>query len=371
MLKSLSVAVLATIVCFAGAAAQDAQSILKTMREKQVQRWATVQNYTVHMSLRGAPEMARSAPIYYQRTTVGGRPAFRMVPQKEYMRAAMRQAGCPEMTPDQMKEYAVGLDIMGGAVSRGGGDMPAIPVEGVTQQMAEAIWLTADAEESDTSSDATVEASPAAELVRRARVDGTEQVYAGIVDAKHPEIKHEAYRIVAGGLSDIDLAQPEGDAKLTLERITLWIDKAEYVPLGLLMEGNVEANGKTTPMQIEEHELGYAPAGPLYEAREYVYRISGMMEGMSDKDRAEMEDAKKQVAEMKAKLEAMPEGPQKAMIMKMMKPQIDRLEQMTKTGEFSAVTDVDRIDVNQGPPVRVGPDGKLLAPDGTPIECRK
>ena len=51
------------------------------------------------------------------------------------------------------------------------------------------------------------------------------------------------------------------------------------MPLRLLMEGEVEANGKKTPLSIEKQDLDYKQVGPLYESHYQTYRLSGLVPG--------------------------------------------------------------------------------------------
>ncbi len=373
MPKSITLAALASMALAAPLTAQDAQTILRTMREKQLERWQGVENYTIRQVAAGVPDLqaggVKGTPVYYEKTSIAGEPGFRMVPQREYMREAMRAAGCAEMTPDQMRQFATGYDMLGSALSRGGGDMPAsggipgLDLGEQAHQMAEMLRGVAEAEDSDTSPDATVAAGPLAEFARRARLAGREAVLATGYLPGRPGQKRDAYRIVAEDLSDVPLQQAEGGGRFTLDSISLWIDAEEYVPLRMVMGGRLESDGKVAPMTIEKWDLSYASAGPLYEARQHVYHISGLMAGLSDKDRREMEKARRQVAEMKEKLAAMPDGPQKKMMLKMMGPQMSRLEQMTEGGDLTSTIDVVDIEVNAGPPLPVGPDGR-------PVDCR-
>lgn len=368
MRGSLALATLAVMASLSAAAAQDAQSILTTMRAKQLARWATVDNYTVRQTLLDAPgieKLPSGAPVYFEKTTEGGETAFRMVPQKEYMREAMRKAGCPEMTPDDMRLYARGYDLLGPALSRGGGDMPAnggMPgVDLGTQagDIAEMLRGIAAAEDTDRSPDATVAAGPAMAFVQRARLEGVEPALASTYGPDGNGQDRAAFHLVAEGLSDVPLPQPEGGGRFTLQRIGLWVDTAEYVPLRLLMEGTLESGGRAEPITIERLDLAYAPAGPLYEPRQHVYRLSGLMGAMSEKDARKLEKAREQLAEIKAKLAAMPAS-QRAMVMKMMGSQMQRLEEMTSTGDLTSVVNVVDIAVNKGPPLPVDPDGKSL-----------
>jgi hypothetical protein len=106
-------------------------------------------------------------------------------------------------------------------------------------------------------------------------------------------------------------------------------------------------------MTIEKLDQDYAQAGPRYESRRQVYRLSGLMSGMSEKERKQMEEAKKQMEEAKKKLAGMPDD-QKEMVMKMMGGQMEKLEKMMEGNAVESVTRVVSIAVNEGPPTPYG-----------------
>ncbi len=360
MLRSFSLATLATIACVAPAAAQDAQSILKTMREKQEQRSATVDNYTVTLSVRDAA--GAQAPLYYEKSVVDGHPTFRQVPPGEYQRTTLEKAGFPPPGPDALREMASGYRQLGSALAQGGGDMPAnggIPgfdMRQMTDQMAMVLDSAAVGQEreNDGRGDAARETGDMAKLAARARLIRTESVNASAFEPGKPVVKRDAYVIVADDVSDIELEQPEdASGRFELDKVTVWIDKVEYVPLRLLMEGRVESGGQSTPLTIEKLDLGYDHAGPLYEARQHAYHLSGIMSGMSEKQKQEMEKARKQMEEFRTKLASMPAS-QREMVMKMMGPQMAKLEQMTAGGDITSIVDVVSIAVNEGPPTPYG-----------------
>jgi hypothetical protein len=283
---------------------------------------------------------------------IGGHPGFRMVPRTEYESKAQEAAGFPPLTPQEMKEMAKGLEMVGDMAAAGGGDMPPMDLRGMTGQMSDFLNAGASYEENDGRADARDAAADMAQFADRARLEGTERVAAS---GKSPDAMRDAYRIVADDLSDIVLEQPKGDATYALDKVTLWIDTEHYVPLRLLMEGTVKAKGKTSPMTIEKQDLDYSPAGPLYESRRQVFKLGGMMAGMSEKDRKDLEKAKKELEKAKQQLASMPDD-QRAMVEKMMGSKMEQLEQMTEGGGgITSITDVVSIAVNEGPPTPYGP----------------
>ena len=324
------------------AVGQDARSVLEEMRARQAARWGPVSNYTVTLAVEAAGGM--QAPMHYEKITMGGEPAFRLVPQTEYERRIMTQAGFPPPGADVAKGLATGYDLLGDAFARGGEGAPPMDVRPMTDQMAMFLRAGAAYRENDGRADARDAKADMAEFVSRARLLGVEPTEGG----------REAFHIVADDLFDIPLAQPKGGGEYRLEKVSLWIDTVHYVPIRLLMDGQVTRKNTITPISIERLDLEYRRVGPLYESHRQVMRLTGLMAGASSKDRKDMEKARKDIAKAKAQLDAMPEGPQKDMIVKMMKPQIEKFERMAAAGAFEAVTRVVRIAVNEGPPTAYG-----------------
>lgn len=329
-------------------AAADAKSILDSARDKQAARWAQVQNYTVTIKVIDSGGL--QTPIYYEKMSVDGQPTFRMVPPTEYSREASEKAGFPP-GKEVMAGMAPGLDMLGDALAQGGGDMPAMDLRGMTSQMSMFARAAATAPENDGRGDAKQAADDFSKFISRARLDGTEPV---VATSGEPGQKRDAYRLVADNLTDIQLEQPKGDAKFTLDKATLWLDKEQLVPIRLLMEGKVESKGKTTPLTIEKLDLDYKQVGPLYESHRQVYRLAGMMAGMSEKDRKKMEKAQADMAKAKAQLESMPPD-QRAMVEKMMGSQMDKLDAMVSGDAVTSETEVVSIAINEGPPTPFGP----------------
>jgi len=282
---------------------------------------------------------------------VEGQTTFRRVPLTEYSQAALEQAGYPPLTPEALEQMALGYGMIGDALAGGGGDMPPMDVRGMTGDMSAFLRAGASHEGDDGQGDAANAMSDMAEFARRARLAGTEPAPASSNEAAPMQ---DAFLIVAEELSDIELDQPEGNAQFTLEKISLWIDTEQYVPLRLLMEGQVESKGTISPITIEKLDLDYDQVGPLYESFQQVYRLEGFMAAMSEKEQKELEKAQEEMAKAKEQLASMPEQ-QRAMVMKMMGSQMEKLEQMTAGGEITSITDVVSVAINEGPPTPYGP----------------
>jgi len=344
MLSTLALLVVATV----SVNASNAQTLLESARAMQAERWATVKNYTITTSFEAAQGL--QTPVYYEKMEVDGQPAFRMVPPGEYYNAASENAGFPPA-----KEVAAGMvpgrGMLGDALAMGGGDMPPMDVRDMTSKMAIFAGAAATAKQGDGKAEAKDAVKDMAEFAKRARLEGIEKVRA---TSDAPGELKDAYLLVADDVSDIKLDQPKGEAKFTLSKVSLWLDKDHLVPLRLLMEGEVQSKGKNTPMQIEKRDLDYKQVGPLYESHHQVYRMAGMMEGMSEKEKKELEKARADFEKAKAQLASMPPD-QKAMVEKMMKGQMEKFEAMTSGEAITTTTDVKSIAINEGPPTPYGP----------------
>ena len=330
------------------AQAADAASILEAGRAKQAERWSTVKNYTITLSVEDSGGL--QTPVYYEKMEVGGQVTFRMVSPAEYYAETSEKAGFPP-GKEVMEQMAPGLEMLGDAVAGGDGDMPPMDLRAMTSQMSLFARGAASAEVSDGRAEAADAVADLAEFARRARLTGTVSVAA--TSGESPEMR-EAHLLVADGLSDIELEQPKGDAKYTLQRTSLWLDTEHLVPLRLLMDGEVEFKGKKTPITIEKLDLDYRQVGPLYESHQQIYRLSGLMASLSEKDRKDMEKAKQEMEKAKAQMESLPPQ-QKAMVEKMMKGQMEKFEAMAAGDAITSVTNVVSIAVNEGPPTHYGP----------------
>jgi hypothetical protein len=343
-----ALALLSLILFASPLGAADTASVLEAARAKQAARWKSVENYTVVVRVNDSGGL--QTPVFYEKMKVGDQVAFRMVSPAEYYRKTSERAGFPP-SKEFMAGMAPALDMAAGAAAAGDADSPGMDFRGMTSQMSMFLRAGANAKEDDGKADAAKAVGDFAEFAQRARLAGTEQVMA---TSGSPGAMREAYRLVADNLTDIKLDQPKGSAKFRLKTATLWLDKEHLVPLRLLMEGEAENKGKKTPIGIEKLDLDYKQVGPLYESHHQVYRLSGLMSGLSEKDRKEMEKAKVDFEKAKAQLETMPPQ-QREMVEKMMKGQMEKFEAMTSGDAITSTTDVMSIAVNEGPPTPYGP----------------
>ncbi|MGI9039027.1 MAG: hypothetical protein ACR2GQ_09205 [Gemmatimonadota bacterium] len=351
------------------AAGQDAATILSTVEQMQAERYASVDHYWVSKAIEAAGGMR--APLYFEKfQAADGGQYFRFVPPGEYNEKVMTDAGFPPMTPEDLDAMAGGYDMVGGALSSGGDDMPPMPGMGAIMGSG-AMFLRAAADakrnENDGRADAEAAADQMDEFARRARLEGRvsldlKDVARGLeseangADSWVPDEAlrtRDAFLLVVDDMSGIDLEQPEEGGEFALSRASLWIDAEHYVPLRLLMEGEIENDGETTPFNIEKLNLDFRQIGPLYEPFLEVFRMSGIMSGLSEKDKKEMEKARKDLAAAKKQMEAMPAS-QRAMVEKMMRGQLEKAERMLAGDAIVTSIRTVALAVNEGPPTPYG-----------------
>ncbi len=337
--------------------AQDASAILRTMADRQQQRWSEVQNYTITVEVQEAGGL--QTPMYFEKVTVGDDATFQMISPATYQRAMQIEAGFPP--PEDVAEgLAKGYDKM---AKTGLGNIPIVAGDQAVSfgDMSEFLRFSAAASReaadvSQYSESAKAELKHAALFEERARLVGVEATPARQDGSSTGYEERDAYLLVADDLDGIELEQPEDGPEFLLDRVSVWIDTEHYVPLKMRAEGQIEQDAKRSPLVIEKLDLNYRQVGPLYESFRRVGRISGLMAGMSEKERKDLQKAQKELAKAKEemkKMEGMSEA-QKNMVMKMMAPQMEKLEKMAAGGTIESVQQVIHIAVNEGPPTPYG-----------------
>ncbi|MGD8278590.1 MAG: hypothetical protein PVH00_11215 [Gemmatimonadota bacterium] len=333
----LALSALPVLALASALAPQDAQSVLAAAQSKQAERWATVDDYTVVREINGI-----EVTSWYRKFEVDGRTLFRQVPRTEWQRQRAEAEGGVVMTSEDYEAYADASEQLGDAMmselAKEG--VPPIPGFDFGQMMDDqALFLrfAASYEENDGRADAAEAAAGMASFADRARLVGREDV-----DGR------QAFHLVADDLPDLP-EQSAGDARFTLKRASLWLDADEYVPLRVRIEGVMEADGEERDVVIERLDQSYERAGPLYESRRQVMRLSGMMEALSPEDRKKMEEARAELEKLEAQMDQIPPAA-RGMVERQMDRMKTQLAMMNDEGVFETVIDVVRIGVNEGPP---------------------
>jgi len=187
------------------------------------------------------------------------------------------------------------------------------------------------AQQTGIAAEASARPATLAALAARSRLVGVEPV-----DGR------QAYHLRAEGLDHVQ--QADGQA-FRLASLSLWVDAEHYVPLRMLVEGTAESAGETRALTIERVDQDYrtVPGSMLYEPYRQVMRLRGIM---SEAQRAEMAEARAQIADAHRQLAALPAA-QRRMVMGRMGPQMEQLEAMASGNGIEIVTEVLEIRVNQ------------------------
>jgi hypothetical protein len=353
----LSTAVALLISLPAAANTPDAQAILNTMREKQIERWEGVDYYVVQQTVLGNTTL-----MYYERITVedrdgNGVPAFRLVPATEAMRRGQEAKGEHVMTTDEMRAYADTMEGVGDAMSseiESGMEAAGLP-PGLLKATGSDPWATFDpatmlggnakvfrmsadaldeeAAGDDGSGTAQQTVAAIADIGDRARVIGIETI-----DGR------AAYHLRADGLNE---AQKTDDREFVVHAVDFWIDKDMYVMLRSRAEGVARSATETKPMSIEQQSSDYrsVPDSQMYEPYQRVLKMAGVTDA---KQEQEMLQAQQKMAEFERQLAEMPPA-QRQMVMNQMGPQLETMKNMSSGGGFQMVTTIDEIRVNEPP----------------------
>jgi hypothetical protein len=342
MLSSLTVLMVASMPL---AVQQDARTVLQTAASMQAAREASVRNYTVIQSVGGV-----ETPAYYEKTEIGGRQLFRLVEMGEWQ---AKDRDDPNATLAMAAPMANTLDMVSGALGSEmskvpGGGMFAPAVTGMMDTMSIYLRFAADVEIGDGKAEATAGRRGMAAFAQRARLVGRESV------AGKP-----AFHLHADDISDVVLEQPANGGNFALVDGSIWFDATEYVPVRMLMNGTMTADGRKTPISIELLQLDYERTGSLYMPRRHVMRLSGFTEAMATdpKQRKDMEKARRdaarmqdEMARMDEQLAAMPASTRK-MIEGRMQQAMAQLDQLLSGGAMEMEVSFRVRGINQGPPL--------------------
>lgn len=151
---------------------------------------------------------------------------------------------------------------------------------------------------------------------------------------------------------DIGQAQPVNGQDVKMNSMTMWLDKDDYVPLKMRIDGEARVEGQARPVVIEtlHSDFRTVPGTQLREPFHRLVTISGMMQGV---DPAQVAEAQAQLEQMEAQMASMPEA-QRQMMEKMMGPQLEMVRKMARTGGIETEIVVNSITPNpriEGTPV--------------------
>ena len=358
MLHTLTTALIGAATLLPAAPQQSAQEILETMRARQLERWETVDNYTVFQSIRGIefPEMPgvtesgeMESPLHYQKHEIDERVSFGLVRPEEYV-VAVGQAG-------------EGGEYMNAGFFEAMGDANRMMADGFEAEMRKGgapMFLPGMNEPGKMLRENAAFADAGAEAIAEAEAGDFGRGAAAGALAVHDEMlttlrlvgrdrvgDREAFHLRADGMNRV-VSEPGEDYTFTMRAANVWIDVEHYVTLRSTMEGDLEADGETREVTLEQLYEDYRDVGPLYESYRQVMRMTGLMGAMDPKQREELEKAREQMEEMKAQLDQMPAAA-RGMVERQLKNAEAQMA-MLDNDAFEITTDVLRIEINTGPP---------------------
>ncbi len=175
------------------------------------------------------------------------------------------------------------------------------------------------------------------ELAKRASLKGSESVDG-----------HETYVIEIDDLSGISVWQQSGEAGQSFEpkTMTMYLDKDQYVPRRVRIEGSTDMNGKKSDITMVMNAGDYREVEGLLYPFHTTMHMEGMENAMSPEDRAQAQES---LDQMEEQMKNMPEA-QRKMMEKMMGGQMEKLKQMVGGGGMDMEVSVKDVKVNTPPP---------------------
>lgn len=174
------------------------------------------------------------------------------------------------------------------------------------------------------------------EVADRATLEGSENV-----DGM------DTWAISIDDFSGLDFGAPtggEGDFEPT--RGVFYLDKDAYLLRQMRVEGEMEREGRTTPVTMVARMTDYREVDGLLHPFQIHIRLEGISDAVSEEERARMQQ---QIEQLEQQLESMPES-QREMAEGMMGPQLERMREMLSSGAMEMTLQVTDLKVNEGPP---------------------
>lgn len=334
--------------------AQTAQEILQEVVRMDISRKSTVQNYIVNQCT-----MGQGMLLYYEKTQAilaDGTPVdtFRLVPPNEI---AERQNNGFTLSPNELELYATNLELLGDTISQEieQSGMPAHLL--MTPASYDEPWASPDPRVMTGSMATFLRAAAAAEQDRQLNgvdtdIASSQQQFEQLIGSAelvgNDTVEgRPAFHIRA---DDVDNSQfANGGEELRVDSVSVWIDRDNYVPLRLVMNGVADIEGASREMFIEMLSLDYQQIGPLYESTRQVMRMGGVL---TPEQEAQIAEARVQLAEAREQLNQL-SGTQRDMVQNMLGPQMEMLENLVNNGTIEVETVIPRIRVNAGLPDQI------------------
>ncbi len=152
--------------------------------------------------------------------------------------------------------------------------------------------------------------------------------------------------VIAVDLSGLDVDQGMdmgGRGDFIPKKGKLYVDTDDYVIRKMEMEGEITVDGETRPMTAVTVLSDYREVEGLLHPFQVDITATGLAAGMSEED---AEEARKGLEEMEKNLEGM-DASQRAMVERMMGPQMEKLLKMLETGQFEITVITKEVRVNE------------------------
>lgn len=342
---------LTSLLIFAGSLpasavlAADMQSIAECTEQQQARQFEGVENYAIVMEI-----MGQSVPQYFERAELTGPDGasysgFVLVPPDEIA----RRQDDSGVTPEALEAYGDGLRMTGDALEAEAAKS-GLPVDMIYSQgppPGEEPWASPNpsvmmgsmADFADFAADAKrrkAEGVPARSDVEKvfanAEVVGTETING-----------QSAWHILS---KDVNLTQTSNGQEFTIQDVNVWIDQDDCVPLMFRMEGEAAMQGEKRDIFIEKSDTDWRTVEGTNLSMPFVQtmRMGGVL---TPEEQAQMEEARKQMAEFDKQMATMPAS-QRAMMERMMGGQMEQLRNMVETGMFEMKFRVLDVRVNEG-----------------------
>ena len=172
-------------------------------------------------------------------------------------------------------------------------------------------------------------------IAERARLEGTE------------DVDGERCHVVSiedfSGL-DLDQEMAMGErGEFVPKTGKLFVDADAHLIRKMEMEGEITSDGQTSPMSAVTVLSDYRETEGMLHPYQLHITATGLAAGMSEE---EMEEARRGLAEMEENLEGM-DPSQRAMVERMMGPQMERLRKMLDSGQFEITVTTKEVRVNE------------------------
>jgi peptidoglycan hydrolase-like protein with peptidoglycan-binding domain len=330
--------------------AATAQDILENARLKQLERWEGVDVYVVTQSLMGHTTSSYFQRFEFENEEGDMEPVFLPVPESRFrdnpcslgamsdedlatFRSATTQMGDGMATEIEsgMAEGGLPPELLSATGSDPWNTMdPRVMMGGY----ADFLEAAAEAERQEKAIDYDARAEDTFDQMSRfmqtARLVGTETVEG-----------REAYHLRATDLNQVE----EVDGKeYHMDSISMWIDKAEAVPLKMRMDGTLVSGSESKPMTLENIQTDYrrVPGSNMYESYRQVMRMTGML---SAEEEAEFKKAQKELDKLDKEMASMSPS-QRQMMENMMGDQIKMMRNIANGGAFENEVVVTSIEAN-------------------------